>query len=67
MDAKIKSSRGGFRKGSGRPKSDDPTKKFSMSAHLSEYNLIEKAALAEGKSISRYLVDLALEDISKRN
>lgn len=59
-----KSKRGGAREGAGRPKSDDPTKKFSMSSKMSEYEMIEKAAKKAGKTISRYLVDLALKEIS---
>ena len=52
---------GGKRKGAGRPKGNDATKKFSISARMSEYALIAKAAASEGKSISRYLVELALQ------
>lgn len=61
---KEKAKRGGAREGAGRPKSDDPTKKFSMSSKMSEYEIIEKAAKKAGKTISRYLVDLALKEIS---
>ncbi len=56
-----KSTHGGKRKGAGRPKGNDGTKKFSVSARMSEYAIIEKAAADEGKSISRYLVELALQ------
>ncbi len=63
MDNITKSKRGGVRAGAGRPKGDNPTKKFSMSARTSEYLLIEQAASKEGKTISRYLVELALKDI----
>lgn len=53
---------GGARKGAGRPSTGDPTKKFSISARTSEYEqIIEKAKKAK-KSISRYLVDLALKE-----
>lgn len=56
---------GGAREGAGRPKNGDPTKKFSVSAHDSEYRIIEHAAAQNKKSISRYLIDLALKDASE--
>lgn len=59
-----KSTHGGAREGAGRPASGDPTKKFSMAAKTSEYELISQAAKKAGKTISRYLVDLALKDIN---
>lgn len=62
MDEKKVSNRGGAREGAGRPKGDDPTKKFSMSARLSEYEIIEQAAKKAEKTVSRYLVELALKD-----
>lgn len=57
-----KNTHGGAREGAGRPKSDDPTKKFSMSARMSEYKIIEEAARKANKTVSRYLVELALKD-----
>ncbi len=56
-----KDGRGGARTGAGRPRNADPTKKFSMAAHESEYAIIKAAAKKAGKTVSRYLVDLALE------
>jgi len=63
MNEIKESKRGGKREGAGRPKGNDPIKKFSMSAHLSEYLLIKENAQKEGKSISRYLIDLAIKEI----
>jgi len=57
-----KNTHGGQRPGAGRPKSADPTKKFSVSARASEYAIIECAAKKTGKTISRYLIDLALKE-----
>lgn len=65
MDSADKSRRGGFREGAGRPKSGDPTKKFSMSARTSEYEVIEQLAAAAGKTVSRYLVELALKEAGR--
>ena len=62
INKKKVSNRGGAREGAGRPKGDDPTKKFSMSARLSEYEIIEQAAKKAEKTVSRYLVELALKD-----
>lgn len=60
--------RGGTREGSGRPKgSVKPAgqrsryKTFSVSCHPSEYDRIKYQAEESNKTISRYLVDLALD------
>ena len=46
-----KTTHGGAREGAGRPASGDPTKKFSMAAKTSEYELISQAAQKAGKTI----------------
>ncbi len=51
---------GGKRPGAGRPKSSDPVKKFSVASKLSEYEAIKQKAENAGQSISRYLIDCAL-------
>jgi len=58
--------RGGIREGSGRPrkKEEEKTvyKNFTVSCLPDEYEKIKALALQEGKTLSRYLVDLALNN-----
>lgn len=49
--------------GGGRPKSEIPIKKFSVSANLCDYELIKAEAEKQGLSISRYLILAGLEKI----
>jgi hypothetical protein len=49
--------------GGGRPKAETPTKKFSVSAKLPDYELIKKEAKKIDMSISGYLISAALEKI----
>ena len=49
--------------GGGRPKSDVPIKKFSVSANISDYELIKAEAEKQGLSISKYLILAGLEKI----
>lgn len=59
--AETKKTWGGKRDGAGRKKSGDPVKKFSLSAKQSEYDAVKKMADEQGKSLSRLLIDLALD------
>lgn len=56
-----KNTHGGARPGSGRKPSGDPTKKFSIAARMSEYTVLKDAAEKAGKTISRFVVEAALE------
>lgn len=49
--------------GGGRPKSDVPIKKFSVSANILDYELIKAEAEKQGLSISKYLILAGLEKI----
>ena len=49
--------------GGGRPKSEIPIKKFSVSANLLDYELIKAEAEKQGMSISKYLILAGLEKI----
>lgn len=51
--------------GGGRPKSEIPIKKFSISANLFDYELIKAEAEKQGLSISKYLILAGLEKIKK--
>lgn len=52
---------GGKREGAGRKPSGDPTHKFSIAAKESEFQKLKALAQKSGKTLSRFLVDLALE------
>ena len=56
---------GGKREGSGRKPSGDSTHKFSISAKESEYQQLKALADKSGKTLSRFLVELAL--VQNRN
>ena len=49
--------------GGGRPKSDVPIKKFSISASINDYDRIKTEAEKQGMSISKYLILAGLEKI----
>ena len=49
--------------GGGRPKSEVPIKKFSVSANILDYELIKAEAEKQGMSISKYLILAGLEKI----
>lgn len=51
--------------GGGRPKSEIPIKKFSISASILDYEQIKKEAEKQEMSISKYLVLAGLEKIKK--
>lgn len=51
--------------GGGRPKSEIPIKKFSISANLFDYELIKTESEKQNMSISRYLILAGLEKIKK--
>ena len=57
----AKNTHGGARKGAGRKPSGDPTKKFSIAARMSEYAVLKDAAGKAGKTVSRFVVEAALE------
>ena len=58
--------RGGYREGSGRPKKslEEKTiyKNFTVSCLPEEYEAVKALATKEGKTLSRYLIDLALNN-----
>ena len=64
-EKKYKKYKGYGYHGGGRPKSEFPIKKFSISANLCDYELIRAEAEKQGMSISRYLILAALEKIKK--
>ena len=49
--------------GGGRPKSEVPIKKFSISASINDYDQIKAEAEKQGMSISKYLILAGLEKI----
>lgn len=49
--------------GGGRPKSEIPIKKFSISASINDYDIIKAEAEKQGMSISKYLILAGLEKI----
>ena len=49
--------------GGGRPKSEIPIKKFSISASINDYDIIKAEAEKQGMSISKYLILAVLEKI----
>ena len=49
--------------GGGRPKSEVPIKKFSVSASINDYDIIKAEAEKQGLSISKYLILAGLEKI----
>lgn len=51
--------------GGGRPKSEIPIKKFSISASVNDYDQIKAEAEKQGMSISKYLILAGLEKIKK--
>lgn len=51
--------------GGGRPKSDVPIKKFSISASIIDYDIIKTEAEKQGMSISKYLILAGLEKTKK--
>lgn len=63
MNESCKSSRGGAREGAGRKTTGEKGKSANLNFRLSPDELETIKALAEqaGKSVSRYLVDLALQ------
>ena len=54
-------SRGGARPGAGRKPSGEPLKKLSIAPHLSEYDALKNAAALAGKTLSRFVIDAAME------